>query len=66
MLIVVGVCIGLSLLSALLIAETVGLVFSLVMLLSSETALAPQLHPHPLEYERLLFSPPLSLTSLRI
>jgi hypothetical protein len=66
MLIVVGICIGLCLLSALLIVQLARRLFSVGMLLSSEAAPGQRSQFHPLEYERLLFSPPLSLTSLRI
>lgn len=66
MLIVVGVCIGLCLLSALLIVRFVGLVVSLVMRLLPATVRVPQVHFFGTDYLRLLFSPPLSLASLRI
>ncbi len=65
-LIVIGACIGLCFGMASLIVRLAGLIFSLVMWLSSEMELAWQRHPHTLEYERLLFSPPLAVLSLRI
>lgn len=65
-LVVIGACIGLCFGAASLIVRLIGLVFSLFMRLSSEMAHISQPHLHALEYERLLFSPPLALTALRI
>jgi flagellar biosynthesis protein FliR len=65
-LIVIGACIGLCFAMASLLVWRAGFVFSLVMRLSTEMTFASQPHPQTLEYERLLFSPPLSLTFLRI
>jgi hypothetical protein len=65
-LIVTGICIGLCLLSALLIVQMVGMVISLVVRLLPVTVRATQPHSFGADYLRLLFSPPLSLTSLRI
>lgn len=65
-LVVIGACIGLCFGMASLLVWLAGWVFSLVMRLSSEMALASQRHAHTLEYERLLFSPPLAALSLRI
>jgi len=66
MLIVIGICIGLCLLSALLIAQLAGFVFSLVMRLIREMASAVQPRSFGNDHLQLLFSPPQSLTSLRI
>lgn len=66
MLIVIGICVGLCLLSALLIVQLAGLVLSLFMRLIREMAPAAQPNSYGTNYLRLLFSPPLSLTSLRI
>ncbi|HEV2471402.1 MAG TPA: hypothetical protein VGS41_01975 [Chthonomonadales bacterium] len=66
MLIVIGICIGLCLLTALLIVQLVGLVVSLVMRFLSAIVRATERHSFGNAYLRLLFSPPLSLTSLRI
>lgn len=65
-LIVIGICIGLCLLTALLIVQLVGLVVSLIMRLLSATGRATERHSFGITYLRLFYSPPLSLTSLRI
>jgi hypothetical protein len=66
MLIVIGMCIGLSLLLALLVVQLVRAVFLLVMRLLRGSSPAAQPHSYGTVYLRLLFSPPLSFTSLRI
>jgi hypothetical protein len=66
MLIVTGICIGLCLLSALLIVHLVRLTVSVVMRLLPTMARAAQPHSYGNDFLQLLFSPPLSLTSLRI
>jgi hypothetical protein len=66
MLIVIGICIGLCLLSALVIAQFVGLVVALVTRIFPATESATLLRSFGTDYLRLLYSPPLSLTSLRI
>lgn len=66
MLIVIGICIGLCLLSALVIVQFVGLVVALLTRLLPATESATQPHILGTDYLRLLYSPPLSLTSLRI
>jgi len=63
---VIGVCIGLCFVMAMLLVRLVVLVFSLVVRLSSEMASTSRLHAFGTDYLRLLFSPPLSLSSLRI
>lgn len=66
MLIVIGICIGLCLLSALLIVQLVRPTVSIVMRLMPAMTCAAQPHSYGNEFLQLLFSPPLSLTSLRI
>lgn len=66
MLIVIGFCIGLCLHSALLIVQLVGLVVSIVMRRTREMALTADSHTYGSDHLRLLFSPPLNLSSLRI
>lgn len=66
MLIVIGICIGLCLLSALLVAQLLAVVLAILMRLSPEMARDSQLQSEETDYLRLLYSPPLSLTSLRI
>jgi len=66
MLMVIGMCIGLCLLLALLIVQLVRAVFSSAMRLLREPSPAGQPHSFGADYLFLLFSPPLSLTSLRI
>ena len=66
MLIVIGICIGLCLLSALLIVHLVRLTASIVMRLLPAVKVAAQPHTYGNDFLQLLFSPPLSLTSLRI
>ncbi len=66
MFIVIGMCVALCLLLALLIVRLARTVFSLVMRLSRGVPPAVQPHSYGTDYLLLLFSPPLSLTSLRI
>ena len=66
MLLVVGICIGLCLLSALLIVQLVGGLVAIFMRLLPATTGAAQSQSKGTDYLRLLFSPPLSVTSLRI
>jgi hypothetical protein len=66
MLMVIGMCIGLCLLLALLIVQLVRVVFSSALRLLREQSPASQPHSFGTDYLFLLFSPPLSLTSLRI
>lgn len=66
MLIVIGMCIGLSLLLALLVVQLVRAVFLFLMRLLRGASPAAQPHSYGTEYLLLLFSPPLSFTSLRI
>lgn len=63
---VIGMCIGLCLLLALLLVRLVRTVFLLVMRLLGVASPAAQMHSYGTVYLRLLFSPPLSFTSLRI
>ena len=66
LLIVIGICIGLCLLSALLAVSLLGVVAAILMRLMPGIASAGQSQSKEADYLRLLFSPPLSLTSLRI
>jgi len=66
MLIVIGICIGLCLLSTLLIVQLVRLVVLLVMRRLPAMVRAAQTRSYEADYLQLFFSPPLSLTSLRI
>ena len=66
MFIVIGMCIALCILLALLIVQLARIVFLLVMRLLRGAVLAAQLDSYGTAYLRLLFSPPLSSTSLRI
>jgi len=66
MLIVIGICIGLCLLSALLIVQLARLTVSIEMRLLPAMKVAAQPHSYGNDFLQLLFSPPLSLTSLRI
>jgi hypothetical protein len=66
MLIVIGICIGLCLLSALLIVQLVRLTTSILMRSLRAMTCAAQPHSYGSDFLQLLFSPPLSLTSLRI
>ena len=66
MLLVVGICIGLCLLSALLIVQLTGWLVAVFMRLLPATLSAAQSQNKGTAYLRLLFSPPLSATSLRI
>lgn len=66
MFIVIGMCIALCILLALLIVQLARIVFLLVMRLLRGAAPAAQLHSYGTAYLRLLFSPPLRSTSLRI
>ena len=66
LLIVIGIFIGLCLLSALLAVSLLGVVAAILMRLLSPTACAAQSQSRGTDYLRLLFSPPLSLNSLRI
>ncbi len=66
MFIVIGMCIALCILLALLIVQLTRIVFSLVMRLLRGPSPADQPHSYGTDYLFLLFSPPLSLTSLRI
>ncbi len=63
----IAACIGLCFCMATVMVGLIGFVFSFLMrLLSGELAVDSQSDPHALEYQQILFSPPLSLTSLRI
>ncbi len=66
MFIVIGMCIGLCLLLALLIVHLTRIFFSLVMRLLRAVSPPAQPHSYGTDYLWLLFSPPLSFTSLRI
>ena len=66
MLIVIGICIGLCLLSALLAVKLLSVAAAILLRLMPEIARAAQSRSRGSDYLRLLFSPPLSLTSLRI
>jgi uncharacterized membrane protein len=66
MFIAIGMCIGLCLLMALLIVRLARIFFSLVMRLLRGVSPAAQPHSYGTDYLLLLFSPPLTLTSLRI
>lgn len=66
LLIVIGICIGLCLLSALLAVKLLGVVAAILMRLMPGIASASQSQSKGTDYLRLLFSPPLSLNSLRI
>jgi len=66
MFIVIGMCIALCLLLALLIIQLSKIVFSLLMRLLRGVSPAIQPHSYGTDYLLLLFSPPLSFTSLRI
>jgi len=66
MLIVIGICIGLCLLSALLAVKLLGVVVALLKRLMPEIARPGQSQSKEADYLRLLFSPPISLISLRI
>ena len=66
MFIVIGMCIALSLLLALLIVKLAGIFFSLVARLLLGVSPPAQPHSYGTDYLLLLFSPPLSFTSLRI
>ena len=66
MFIVVGMCIALCILLALLIVQLARIVFLLVMRLLRGAVSAALPHSYGTAYLRLLFSPPLSSTSLRI
>ncbi|HUV69021.1 MAG TPA: hypothetical protein VMW15_05120 [Terracidiphilus sp.] len=66
MFIVIGMCIALCLLLALLIIQLSKIVFSLLMRLLRGVSPANQTHSYGNDYLLLLFSPPLNFTSLRI
>lgn len=66
LLIVIGICIGLCLLSALLAVSLLGVVAAILMRLMLGIASVGQSQSKEADYLRLLFSPPLSLNSLRI
>jgi uncharacterized membrane protein len=66
MFIVIGMCIALCILLAMLIVKLARIVFSFVMRPLRSNWPAAQPHSYGTEYLLLLFSPPLSLTSLRI
>jgi hypothetical protein len=66
MFLVIGMCIGLCLLMALLLVQLVRTVFLLVMRLLRAASPPAQPHSYGCDYLLLLFSPPLSFTSLRI
>lgn len=66
MFIVIGMCIGLCILLALLIVKLARIFFSLVMRLLRSASPPAQPHSYGTDYLLLLFSPPLSFTSLRI
>ena len=66
MFIVIGMCIALCILLALLVIQLSRIVFLLVMRLLGGAPPAAQIHSYGAVYLRLLFSPPLSFTSLRI
>lgn len=66
MLIVIGICIGLCLLSASLIVQLVRITVSIIMRSLRAIMCAAQLHSYGNDFLQSLFSPPLSLTSLRI
>ena len=65
-LLVVGVCIGVCLLSALLIVELTGWLVAIFMRRLPATLSVAQLQSKGTDFLRLLFSPPLTATSLRI
>ena len=65
-LLVIGMCIALCLLMALLVVQLVKTAFLLVMRLLRGASSATQPHSYGTVYLRLLFSPPLSFTTLRI
>ncbi len=66
MFIVIGMCIALCLLLAMLIVRLARIVFSLVMRLLQGASPGVQSHSYGTDYLLLLFSPPLSFISLRI
>ena len=66
MFIVIGMCIALCILLALLIVQLARIVFLFAMRFLQGTAPAAQMRSYGSAYLRLLFSPPLSSTSLRI
>ena len=66
MFIVIGMCIALSLLLALLIVKLARIFFLLVARLLPGFSPSAQPHSYGTDYLLLLFSPPLSFTSLRI
>ncbi len=66
MFILIGMCIALSLLLALLIVKLARIFFSLVARLLLGVSPPAQPHSYGTDYLLLLFSPPLSFTSLRI
>lgn len=66
MFIVIGMCIGLCLLLALLIVGLTRIFFLLVMRLQRSVSPPVQPHSYGNDYLLLFFSPPLSFTSLRI
>lgn len=66
MFIVIGMCIALCILLALLIVQLARVFFLLVMRLLRGVSPAAQQRSYRTDYLLLLFSPPLSFTSLRI
>jgi hypothetical protein len=66
MFIVIGMCIALCLLLALLIVQLARIVFSLVMRLLWGVSPAVQPNSNGTDYLLMLFSAPVSFTSLRI
>jgi hypothetical protein len=66
MFIAIGMCIGLCILLALLLVRMARIFFLLVMRLLRGVSPSAQPHSYGTTYLRLLFSPPLSFTSLRI
>ena len=66
MFIVIGMCIAMCVLLALLIVKLARIFFSLVARLLRGVSPPAQPHTYGTDYLLLLFSPPLSFTSLRI
>lgn len=66
MFIVIGMCIALCVLLASLIVKLARILFSLVARLLLGVSPPAQTHSYGTDYLLLLFSPPLSFTSLRI
>ena len=65
-LVVIAACIGICFAAAKLTIRLLAFVFHLVTRLSQELGSVLQPFPHTLDYELLLFSPPLSPVPLRI